>query len=890
MKIFVSSTYLDLNKYRAEAKKAIEESGNEFVGMETFQSHTHEPTEFCPERVEECDAFVLLVAYRYGNIPEGAKISITQLEYEHALRNKIPVRVYLTDDEFSCPPKVTDENRERINEFRSLLLKKHTCSYFSTPEGLYDKLTLDLKQFPVPPYIAHPYPLQANFTGRDQERKMLTDWLTGDSHPMLSVIAIGGMGKTALAWYWLMEDIEGSDEQPGKIVWWSFYDYESGFGRFLKKAIEYFSDDEVDWSSLESTRDQMEFLYKILCDNRFLLVLDGVERVLRAYYNLGSPYQGDEIKEDERGDFRACIEPNCGMFLQWLASGNPRTKTLLTSRLYPKELDNLAGCLRKDLKQMDKEDAIEFFHRQGIKGTRAEIEMACESVGYHPLSLRLLSGMIVHDPKNPGDIQEWMKYNLLPELKGKEGHNILELAYNSLDMKKQRFISRLSAFRNPMEYDAISIFNDFGSEEEFNEVLIELEDRGMLFREEKSNKFDLHPLVRKYCYDRLKNKKSIHLVLEDYFAEIPLPEKIESEDDLTPVIELYHHTVRAGRYDEAWDLYYNRIWKLIYYRFGAYQTEIELLRALFPDAGDKLPRLKNEYTQAWTLGALANSYSRSGRSRGAISLFEMDIEICKKLDNKMNLAISLANLAYMAQIPIGELDAAESNLRRSIKICREINNYITEVVDHQELGLLHIYLGEFEEAEKELSKSTKYWKEINNKQGICVNEAYHTLHSLLMSNAEEALKYADEARELADVEHYERDIIQAEYLLGAAQLMKGNFIEAEKHLTEALARDRKINMVELEPDILLEFAKLRFRQNHKEEALKFADEALQIADRCEYRLKQADIHNFLAEFYLAAGDLKPAKKHGKIAKERAECGYKPALKKTEKLLNDIERR
>ncbi|KAF5433510.1 hypothetical protein C5S35_16190 [Candidatus Methanophagaceae archaeon] len=301
--------------------------------------------------------------YRYGNIPEGAKISITQLEYEHARKNKIPVRVYLTDDEFSCPPKVTDEIRERIIEFRSLLSKKHMCSYFSTPEGLYDKLALDLKQFPVPPYIAHPYPLQANFTGREQERKMLTGWLTGDPHPMLSVIAIGGMGKTALTWYWLMEDILGSDEQPRKIVWWSFYDYESSFGRFLKKAIEYFCDDAVDWDSLESTRDQMEFLYKILCNNRFLLVLDGIERVLRAYYNLGSPYQGDEIKEDERGDFRACIEPNCGMFLQWLASGNLRTKTLLTSRLYPKELDELAGCLRKDLTQMDKEDAVEFFHR-----------------------------------------------------------------------------------------------------------------------------------------------------------------------------------------------------------------------------------------------------------------------------------------------------------------------------------------------------------------------------------------------------------------------------------------------------------------------------------------------------------------------------------------------
>ena len=62
MKIFVSSTYVDLKDYRAKARQAIEESRNEFEGMETFQSHTHEPSEFCPERVEECDALVHLVS------------------------------------------------------------------------------------------------------------------------------------------------------------------------------------------------------------------------------------------------------------------------------------------------------------------------------------------------------------------------------------------------------------------------------------------------------------------------------------------------------------------------------------------------------------------------------------------------------------------------------------------------------------------------------------------------------------------------------------------------------------------------------------------------------------------------------------------------------------
>jgi tetratricopeptide (TPR) repeat protein len=167
---------------------------------------------------------------------------------------------------------------------------------------------------------------------------------------------------------------------------------------------------------------------------------------------------------------------------------------------------------------------------------------------------------------------------------------------------------------------------------------------------------------------------------------------------------------------------------------------------------------------------------------------------------------------------------------------------------------------------------------------------YLSLRSIFMSNVDEAISYAKKAREFADIEQYERDLVRAEWLLGAAYRMKGDFVEAEKHLTTALIQDRKINMVDLEPDILLEFAKLHFQQDYKKEALKFAEEALQAADGCEYRLKQADIHNFLAEFYLDAGDLEKAREHGEIARERAECGYKPALEKAEKMLNEIERR
>jgi tetratricopeptide (TPR) repeat protein len=437
-----------------------------------------------------------------------------------------------------------------------------------------------------------------------------------------------------------------------------------------------------------------------------------------------------------------------------------------------------------------------------------------------------------------------------------------------------------------MDYDAISIFNDFGSEEKFNEFLIELVERGMLFRDEKSNKFDLHPIVRKYCYDRLKNKKNIHLVLGDYFAYMPAPEKIESVDDLASVIELYHHTVRAGRYDEARKLFRDRLHDGLYYKFGAYQTIIELSRVLFPDGEDKLPRLKKEGYQAWTLNALANSYALSGQPQNAIKTLENGIELDKKIGGKNGEKVGLGNLAFY-QIPIGKLDAAESNLRRRIEICREIKAELQKAFGHSELGRLLAYRGKFDESEKELISALKLFTKLYEVQPQCIVWAYRSIRSLFMSNAEEALKSARKARELADVHKGERDIILAEYLLGAAYLMKGNLVEPEKHLTEALTRDRKINLVELEPDILLEFAKLRFKQNHKEEALKFAEEALQIADRCEYRLKQADIHNFLAEFYQDADDLEKAREHGEIAKERAECGYKVALEKAEKMLNEI---
>jgi tetratricopeptide (TPR) repeat protein len=357
------------------------------------------------------------------------------------------------------------------------------------------------------------------------------------------------------------------------------------------------------------------------------------------------------------------------------------------------------------------------------------------------------------------------------------------------------------------------------------------------------------PLSGDTVYDKLKEKDAVHSQLRDYFDAVPKPEKIESLDDLAPVIELYHHTVRAGRYDEARELFRDRLCpNPLFFKFGAYQTIIELLRALFPDGEERPPRLKKEAAQAWTLNALANSYSLSGQPQKAVLALQLAVKVAEKLGNKKNVAIGLGNLAYQ-QIAIGDLEAAESNLRLSIDLCQEIKDEGKGATARYELGRVLSYKGKFEEAEIELDKAYKIKVQDEHKQAQCMIWAYRALRALLMEDADKALTQAKRARELADDRHYEIDIIRAEWLIGAAFLKKGDLKEAESHLNEALIRDRRINLVEIEPDILLELAKLRFAQGDKEEALKLAKEALEIADRCQYRLKQADIHNFLAEFY-----------------------------------------
>ena len=98
-------------------------------------------------------------------------------------------------------------------------------------------------------YIAHPYTLLQThrLVGRQAELNLLTDWVIGKTlgvseTPRVSIfniVAIGGMGKSALTWKWFNENAPQEMQPLAGRMWWSFYESDATFENFVIRALAY---------------------------------------------------------------------------------------------------------------------------------------------------------------------------------------------------------------------------------------------------------------------------------------------------------------------------------------------------------------------------------------------------------------------------------------------------------------------------------------------------------------------------------------------------------------------------------------------------------------------------------------------------------------------------
>jgi len=444
-------------------------------------------------------------------------------------------------------------------------------------------------------FLAHPYALPKGFTGRAREQAELDAWLTQDpEHPVFVLRALGGFGKSALAWHWLHHRVD--PEAWPWVVWWSFYD-KPDFGAFLEETLAYLGEAEP---ARLPPRAQVQRLFDHLQNQPVLLVLDGFERALRAYGSMSAAYQGDEASENARN--RECTDLYATDFLRSVgATLGIRGKVFLTTRLRPRALEDhyggdlLAGVKERELEGLSPEDAVAYLRGRGIRGRRDELQARAEDYGYHPLSLRLLAGYVRRHRHYPNNIRAAEDLDLTGDLVARR-HHILKVAYESLSTAAQKTLSTLACFRSSVTCTDLIAAVPERERSILDRALQEIEDWGLVHWDREANRYDLHPIVRRYAYDRLtKTERAItHERLASYFTTIDPPYKITRLADLSPVIERYHHLTRSGRFDAAQRLFADRLFEALYYQFGTYSLITELLQELFMDGIDQPPTLSDE--------------------------------------------------------------------------------------------------------------------------------------------------------------------------------------------------------------------------------------------------------------------------------------------------------
>ena len=237
--------------------------------------------------------------------------------------------------------------------------------------------------------------------GREAELKLLNDaWaqVQANANPrphVMTFVALGGEGKTSLVAHWTA----GLANQgwPGceAAFAWSFYSQgtreqaAASSDLFLREALIYFGDAEMA-NSPQTAYDKAKRLARLVCEQRALLILDGLEPL---QYAPTSPQPG-QLKDQA-----------IAALLKGLAASSLGL-CLVTTRCSVTDLQAYRQTTAPETKllRLSKAAGVKLLRGLGVHGRPDEFEQLVEDVRGHALTLNLL-GSYLRDAHG-GDIRQ----------------------------------------------------------------------------------------------------------------------------------------------------------------------------------------------------------------------------------------------------------------------------------------------------------------------------------------------------------------------------------------------------------------------------------------------------------------------------------------------------
>jgi tetratricopeptide (TPR) repeat protein len=527
-----------------------------------------------------------------------------------------------------------------------------------------------------------PSSLLERLVGREREVERLDAAWADRSIRVLSVVALGGAGKTALVHHWMQRFEQAGWKAKGAAAAfaWSFYSQGGGDARqasgdfFISEALRFFGDrDPV----AGLPRDRGVRLAQHLRRRRTLLVLDGLE-----------PLQ-EPPSSAEPGKVK---DPAVAALILQLAADNPGL-LVLTTREPVAELKSREenGAPRLDLDRLGDEAGAALLRWLEVKGTEAERRQVAHEVHGHALTLTLL-GTYLRDARE-GDVRAWKDLSLLAvaDLIGNRHAARVMSAYSDWfgSGPERQILSVVGLFDRPaaaglVEHlrrePAIPGVTDemVGlSPPRWNLALTRLRRARLLLEGDDSGALDAHPLVREHFGRQLETQdpaawKAAHSRLFDHLKDTtePRPDTLEG---LQPLYQAVAHGCRAGRQQEACvEVYRDRILRGTepdgFYstrKLGAIGADLGAVASFFEPPWSSVSPALTEAGQAWLLSEAASRLSALGRLPEAVAPMRAGLEMAVEQADSKNAAIRAGNLSEL-ELTLGDVAGAVRDAERSV--------------------------------------------------------------------------------------------------------------------------------------------------------------------------------------------------------------------------------